>query len=86
MQHQEQYSLFVQSQIHSILLEMARVNLEGWDRTSEQRTKAQSESVKLQALRYYGIRNECFCQIHGGKSPNVVNAHIWPVNNKTVGY
>lgn len=68
--------------LQTTLLQMARVNLDGWDRTSEQRTRVQSETTKTNVLAYYGIRSATFCQILGGRTKHVVNAHIWPVSNK----
>lgn len=68
------------------LLEMARLNLDGWDRTSEQRTRVvESETTRTNALQFYGIHTSTFCQILGGgktKTKLVVNAHIWPVSNR----
>lgn len=71
-----------QQGLQDVLLNMARVNLDGWDKTSEQRTKVQSETTKSNVLAYYGIRRNNFCQILGGSTKHVVNAHIWPVSNK----
>ena len=52
----------VDPNLHYVLLNMARQNLDGWDKTSEQRTKLQSESTKTAALAFYGIIKTTFAK------------------------
>ena len=65
------------------LMAMASANLDAWDRTSEQRTKIESDTVRQSVMDYYGIRSKQYCQILKARTKNVVNAHIWPKGSKS---
>ena len=67
----------------SVLLDMAVRNMEiGWEKISENRTTHESQTVRDEAIRFYGLHSKNTCQILGTGTKHVQNAHIWPYNNK----
>jgi len=54
----------------------------GWENISEGRTSHESKTVKDRSIQYYGLFGKNHCQVLGNGTKNVVNAHIWPYNNK----
>ncbi|CAB9497290.1 expressed unknown protein [Seminavis robusta] len=70
-------------QYASVLLDMAVRNMSvGWEKISENRTTHESQTVRNEAIRFYGLHSENTCQILGVGTLHVQNAHIWPYNNK----
>jgi HNH endonuclease len=69
--------------LNGLLLEVASRNMAaGWEKISENRTSRESETAKEKSIRYYGLYGKNHCQILGNGTKNVVNAHIWPHNNR----
>jgi HNH endonuclease len=69
--------------LNGLLLEVTSRNMAaGWEKISENRTSRESKTAKEKSIRYYGLYGENHCQILGNGTKNVVNAHIWPHNNR----
>jgi len=69
--------------LNDLLVDLASRNMvAGWENISENRTSRESQAVKQNSINYYGLHGKNHCQILGNGTKNVVNAHIWPHNNR----
>ena len=56
--------------------------MDGWDKTTSQRTKSESSEVRNATVKFYGLSSRRHCQILGENTEHVVDAHIWPRHNR----
>jgi hypothetical protein len=63
-----------------VLLKMAVNGMNGWKETSTHRTVSESGELRARVLKHYGLTRDT-CQVLGGGTKHVVNAHIWPQHN-----